>query len=257
MLHQQASQRRTAGEVGERSGMARRQLRVLKAASRSSSVAGSVHHVDVVDGAVALTAGSTAGRLARGLAAVRQDLGHTQAQLASAAGVTPSAICQVESGSRGLSVDTLIAIADQARRDARRVGQCPALRRLPTGPPRPATHPAARGVIPLADDAAVGLRAYLVVLDGGDRGVPPVAHTGVQLVAVVRSLVQVEAGQDRPCCVPATRCSPRRSRCAAGATCGPTRRCSTGSCATGAAARRPRATAGLKCRAGDGEASYV
>jgi hypothetical protein len=54
------------------------------------------------------------------------------------------------------------------------------------------------GVIPLADDAAVGLRAYLVVLDGGDHGVPPVMHSGVQLVAAVRGLVQVQAGEDTP-----------------------------------------------------------
>ena len=174
------------------------QLRVLKAESRSGSVAGSVHHLDVVDGVVALTASSTAGRLARGLAAVRQDLGLTQAQLASAAGVTPSAISQVESGSRGLSVDTLIALADRLGVTLDRLvsAQPAAGYQLARHDRRPTRLPG--GVIPLADDAAVGLRAYLVVLDGGDRGVAPVAHTGVQLVAVVRGLVQVDAGEDRP-----------------------------------------------------------
>ena len=53
-------------------------------------------------------------------------------------------------------------------------------------------------MVVLADDTRVGMRAYLVSLDGGAVGTPPLPHTGVQLVAVLTGLVQVEAGDDTP-----------------------------------------------------------
>ncbi len=174
------------------------QLHVTKAESRPSSVIGSIHDIHVQASELHLSWNPSAGRLARGLVAVRRDLGLSQAQVAQAAGVTPSAISQAESGARGLSVDTLITLAD-------RLGI--SLDRLVGSQPPPgyvlARHDRSRlarglGITALADDATVGLRAYFVQLDGNDRGEPPTMHNGIQLVAVARGLVQVEAGDDTP-----------------------------------------------------------
>lgn len=173
-------------------------VRVTKAEGRPRTVLGSTHDVHLVDGRAVVTVNPTSGRLARGLRAVRADLGLTQQQLAAAAGVTPSAISQAESGVRGLSVDTLIQLAD--RLDV-------SVDRLVSGTPAPgyqlARHdrrPTAgdRTVIPLADDASVGLRCHLVLLDGNERGAPPWTHKGVELVAVTSGLVQVDVGGDTP-----------------------------------------------------------
>ncbi|MEO6122560.1 MAG: XRE family transcriptional regulator [Ilumatobacteraceae bacterium] len=172
-------------------------LLVLKAESRPGSVPGSTYSVAVGD-TVKFSASPAAGRLARGVLAVRKDLGLTQSQLAAIAGITPSAVSQAEAGTRGLSVDTLIALSD-------RLGVT--LDRLVSSQPSAgyqlARHDRSRavlagGVIPLADDSSIGLRTYLVSLGGGERGVPPHVHKGVEVVAVVKGLVQVEAGDDTP-----------------------------------------------------------
>lgn len=174
------------------------QLRVVKAESRRPSLPGSTYHLRLVGDVVSVTADAAGGRLAQGLATLRRDLGLTQAQLAEAANVTPSAISQAESGARGLSLETVLQLSDRLG-----VG----LDRVVSGRPdsgyRLARHDRSRtlqrgGVIALSDDAAVGMRAYLVSLQGGQVGAPPVTHDGVQLLAVTRGLVQVEIGDDTP-----------------------------------------------------------
>lgn len=173
-------------------------LHVTKAESRPSAVVGSVHDVRIAAGELHLAWNPSAGRLARGLAAVRRDLGLSQAQLAQAAGVTPSAISQAEAGARGLSVDTLITLADRLG-----VG----IERLVSASAQPgytlARHDRSRverrgGVVALADDATLGLRAFFVRLDADEEGVPPLTHQGIELVAVVRGLVQVETADGAP-----------------------------------------------------------
>ena len=173
-----------------------RDVRVVKAEGRPRSTQGSVHRVDVQGDELVLTGQPPAGRLARGLQRLRRDLGLTQAQLAAAAGVTPSAISQAESGGRGLSLDTLIEISD-------RLGV--SLDRLVSAEPdsgyRLTRHDRGHdelGVVALADDAAIGLRAYSVVLAPGGRGQPPVSQGPPHLVAVVEGLVQVSVGDDMP-----------------------------------------------------------
>lgn len=175
-----------------------RRLRVLKAEGRASALAGATYRLSGSGGTVTLTTERAAGRLARGLVALRRERALTQAQLADVAGVTASAISQAESGSRGLSLDTLITISD-------RLGV--SVDRLVAHDPQPgyrlARHDRSRtvarsGVVALSDDPTTGLRAYLVTLEGDERGVPPVGHTGAQLVAVVRGLVQVGVGNDTP-----------------------------------------------------------
>jgi transcriptional regulator with XRE-family HTH domain len=174
------------------------ELRVHKAEGRLGTVVGSVHPVGLVDGEPAVTVNPTSGRLARGLRAVRADLGLTQAELAAAAGITPSAVSQAESGARGLSVDTLILLSD-------RLGV--SLDRLVSGTPargyQLARHDrghagVAKGVVALADDSSVGMRCHLVVLPGAESGAPPWAHKGVELIVVASGLVQVDVGGDTP-----------------------------------------------------------
>jgi len=53
-------------------------------------------------------------------------------------------------------------------------------------------------LVTLAGDARTGLRAYLVLLGADEGGSAPLAHKGVELVAVLRGLVQIEVGDDTP-----------------------------------------------------------
>lgn len=173
-------------------------LRIVKAEGRPATVLDSTHQIGLdASGSVVIAANVASGRLARGLSTVRRDLGLTQAHLAATAGVTPSAISQAESGARGLSLETLLTLAD---------GLGVSIDRLVGGAISPGyqlarhdrRHRADSGVTSLADDAAVGLRAYFVTLDGNTGGEPPFAHKGVELVAVASGLVQVDVGDDTP-----------------------------------------------------------
>ena len=173
-------------------------LRVLKAEGRPDALQGisyrlqhDVSHVDVIPP-------PAGGRLARGLATLRSELGLSQLELAAAAGVTPSAISQAESGARGLSLDTVVTLADRLDVSIDRV--------LSAGNPRSyhlTRHDRAR-IVPnstvaaLATDITTGLRVFLVNLAGDARRHPPFDHRGVAAVAPLRGLVQVELDDDRP-----------------------------------------------------------
>ena len=172
-------------------------LRVLKAEGRPESLLGISYHLGVADGAVSVTSAPARGRLARGLLAVRAQLHLTQQELAEIAGVTPSAISQAEAGSRGLSLETVITIAERLDMSIDRLlgGVTPRGYRL-------ARHDRARRiadhVVALAADSTVGLRAYLVGLPDGEWAAPPFEHRGVTAIAVHEGLIQVEVGDDRP-----------------------------------------------------------
>lgn len=55
-----------------------------------------------------------------------------------------------------------------------------------------------RGVVPLLDDPAAGLRAYLVILGPGEEGEPGTVHKGVELVLVGNGVVQVVLNEETP-----------------------------------------------------------
>lgn len=172
-------------------------LRVLKAEGRAELQQAVQYRLSTDDGALVASLAPAGGRLARGLVTFRRDLGLTQSELATIAGVTASAISQAESGARGLSLDTLLRISDAL---------AVPIDRLVSSAPRPTYHLARHdrsrlagdGVVALVPDASIGTRVYLVELGAGAAQAPVVAHQGVEVVAVARGLVQVDLGDDRP-----------------------------------------------------------
>lgn len=172
-------------------------LRVLKAEGRAASQQAVSYRLEVDANEVVATIAPAGGRLARGLVALRQELGLTQQELGSVAGVTASAISQAESGARGLSVDTLVRISDRLTVP---------IDRLLNSAPAPAYHLARHDrsrsigddVTALVADASVGARVYLVELAGGAARTPAVDHLGVEVIAAIRGLVQIDLGEDRP-----------------------------------------------------------
>lgn len=172
-------------------------LRVIKAEGRAASQQAVSYRLAIEDGAPVAAIAPTGGRLARGLVALRQELGLTQNELATVAGVTASAISQAESGTRGLSVDTLVRISDRLTVP---------IDRLVNAAPAPAYHLArhdrsrhmADDAIALVTDMAIGARVYLVELDAGASRIPAVEHHGIEVIAAVRGLVQIDLGEDRP-----------------------------------------------------------
>ena len=173
-------------------------LRVLKAEGRPDVLQGIAYQLVTSGDRIEVTSAPAGGRLARGLTAVRRQLGLTQQELARIAGVTPSAISQAESGTRGLSLDTVVAISERLgvtvdrllASDAPRsyhLARHDRSRRLPD-----------RQVTALLSDSMLGLRAYLVDLAAGESSFPPFEHRGIALITVLRGLVQVDLDDDRP-----------------------------------------------------------
>jgi transcriptional regulator with XRE-family HTH domain len=136
------------------------------------------------------------GRLGGGLRRLRRERHLNQADLARLAGVSPSAISQAESGHRGLALDTLLTLAEALGiglddlLSVRGDGDYVLARRDRMGPPQ--------GHVALLDDPTAGLRAYLVQLAPGQRGTPPVAHKGVELILVAAGLIQADLGTATP-----------------------------------------------------------
>lgn len=174
----------------------REHVRVVKAEGRGASVQGQLLRLGVEEDVIRLRNQRALGRLARGLERIRQERNLSQAELAELAGVTPSAISQAEAGRRGLSLDTLVALAERLGTgvDDLLVSHDPSgyvlARRDRTGAAPPYTT--------LLDDPHAGLRAYLVRLAGEEEGTPPLAHKGVEMVLVSSGLVQVHIGSETP-----------------------------------------------------------
>lgn len=173
-------------------------LLVVKAEGRPDALQGISYQLHLEGDAVSVTSTAAGGRLARGLIALRRELGLSQIELARIAEVTPSAISQAESGRRGLSVDTLVAMADRLDVSVDRILGVASTRTY-----RLARHDRARrmnpaGIVALATDVTVGMRSYLIELAPGETVEPPFDHRGVAWVGVLRGLVQVDLGDDRP-----------------------------------------------------------
>lgn len=170
-------------------------LRVIKAEGRHG-VQGRIFRIRVTEDNVRVDHERALGRLAEGLRQLRIARNLSQTEIARIAGVSPSAISQAEAGHRGLSLDTVVAIAegfgigvDELLRTSPDPGYVIARR----------DRSASRGgLTALLDDPAAGLRAYLVQLGPGERGEPSGLHKGPELVVVAVGLVQIDLGAETP-----------------------------------------------------------
>ncbi len=170
-------------------------LRIDKSEGRHGAQ-GRIFRLHVEGGRITVDHERALGRLAGGLRSLRSNRRLSQSDVARVAGVSPSAISQAEAGRRGLGLDTVIAIAD---------GFGVSIDHLLETAPDPGYVIARRdravprrGVTPLLDDPAVGLRAHLVTLGPGEAGEPPTAHKGPELIVVAAGLVQIDLGSETP-----------------------------------------------------------
>jgi transcriptional regulator with XRE-family HTH domain len=176
-------------------------LRVAKAEGRPPGIEGTVFRYRDVDGLPALTPAPVAARVGTALRAARIQRHLSQSDLARLAGVSPSAISQAERGQRGLSLETLLELTGKLNMtlDELLRGEVVAGYRLGRRH-HPRTRQAARGAqpLPLLDDPAAGLRAYVIQLAPRQSGSPHIAHKGRELIAVASGLVQVVLANGRP-----------------------------------------------------------
>lgn len=170
-------------------------LRVLKAENRPG-MAGRIYEISMEGSRLEFREVRALSRLAEGLRRLRKERGLTQSEVARMAGVSQSAIAQTESGRRGLNVETLLTLGEALGIS---------LDELLDHRPRPGyvlarrdRIRARRGVVPLLDDPAAGLRAFLVTLGPGEVGAPATVHKGAELVMVGSGVVQIELNEQTP-----------------------------------------------------------
>ncbi|MBW3610769.1 MAG: helix-turn-helix domain-containing protein, partial [Actinobacteria bacterium] len=170
-------------------------LRVGKAEGRPASVQGRLLRLRLEEERIVLEDERALGRLGRGLEQLRRQRNLTQTDLARLGRVSPSAISQAEGGRRGLSLDTLLTLAD---------GLGVGLDELLASTPLPGyvlgrLHRGSAGTqTPLLDDPKAGLRTYLVRLGPAETATPEITQKGPELVLVASGLVQVTIGDDTP-----------------------------------------------------------
>lgn len=171
-------------------------LRIVKAEGRPDRLQGTTTAFELRDGVPYVSTEHALGRLGAGLRRIRRDRNMTQAQMAAIAGVTPAAISQAETGRRGLSLDTIVALCDALRigvDDLLGTGRAPdpfLARRDRAG--------ADVAVSPLFDDPSAGPRTFLMQIEPGETLTPPFPHKGPELVLVADGLVLVDLGDDTP-----------------------------------------------------------
>src|SRR6266480_3164792 len=159
---------------------------------------GQLFRYSVQDGTLQLQPAQAVARVGMALRAYRMRRELSQSDLARLAGVSPSAISQVERGERGLSLETLMALSGRLNvtldellggevTPDYRIGRRHGLGAAPAG-----------SILPLLDDAEAGMRAYLVSLPRSATVEAPFAHKGAELVGVVSGLIQVLLSPGRP-----------------------------------------------------------
>ena len=173
-------------------------LRISKAEGRPPGAQGQLFRYSVKDGALQLEPAQAAARVGTALRAYRLRRDLSQSDLARLAGVSPSAISQVERGERGLSLETVMALSARLNvtLDELLGGEVTPDYRI--GRRHGLGNSRAGSVLPLLDDAEAGMRAYLVSLPRSATVEAPFAHKGAELVGVVSGLVQVLLGSGRP-----------------------------------------------------------
>jgi transcriptional regulator with XRE-family HTH domain len=173
-------------------------LRISKAEGRPPGAQGQLFRYSVQDGTLQLEPAQAVARVGAALRAYRLRRELSQSDLARLAGVSPSAISQVERGERGLSLETLFALAARLNitLDELLGGEVTPDYRI--GRRHGTSDAPGASVTPLLDDAEAGMRAYLVSLPRSATVEVPFTHKGTELVGVVNGLVQVLVGSGRP-----------------------------------------------------------
>ena len=176
-------------------------LRIGKADGRPPGVEGAVFRYRAVDGLPELTPAPIIARVGGALRAARTQRQLSQSDLARLAGVSPSAISQVERGQRGLSLETLLELTGRLGMTVDELlrGDVVAGYRLGRRHhPRTRRRESGNQPVPLLDDPAAGLRTFLVHLPPREGGSPHLPHKGSELVAVANGLVQIVLATGRP-----------------------------------------------------------
>jgi transcriptional regulator with XRE-family HTH domain len=175
-----------------------RNVHVLKAEGRDDSVRGSVLHWHDEGGHPVLSPPEIVARVAASLRAVRRARDLSQHDLGDLAGVTASAISQVERAERGLSLATVarlsgalgVTIDDLVRGEdsgGYRIGR--------------RTDDPQRGfdrTLTLLDDTDAALHIELAHLDARETAEPGSRPPGTAVVAVASGLVQIRAARQTP-----------------------------------------------------------
>jgi transcriptional regulator with XRE-family HTH domain len=173
-----------------------RSVRVTKAEGRDDSVRGTVLHWHQEAGRPVLAPAELAGRVAASLRAVRRARKLSQHDLGDLAGVTASAISQVERAERGLSLATLVRLSAAlgVTIDDLLRGKEPGVYRIGRRTDDPQAGDEHTVSLLGADD----LRIDLVHLGPRESGAPSAAAPGVGIVAVGSGLVQVQVAGQSP-----------------------------------------------------------
>jgi transcriptional regulator with XRE-family HTH domain len=174
-----------------------RSVQVVKAEGRADDVIGTVLHWHEEAGQPLLAPPAIVDRVAASLRAVRHARDLSQHALGDMAGVTASAISQVERAERGLSLATVVRLSaalgvtiDDLLRGAEpgyRIG------RRPDDPRRGIEH-----THTLIGDADAGLRIDVVHLEPRQAGAPSARCPGAGILAVASGLVQVQVAGQTP-----------------------------------------------------------
>jgi transcriptional regulator with XRE-family HTH domain len=175
-----------------------RSVRVIKAEGRPDGVAGLVLHWHEEAGRAVLAPPEIVGRVAASLRAVRRARSMSQHDLGDLAGVSASAISQVERAERGLSLATLVRLSAAlgVTVDELLHGEDAGVYRIGRR-----TDGAERGLdhtLSLLGGTDAEMRVDLVHLDARESAGPPDARSGTGIVAVVGGLVQVKVGDQTP-----------------------------------------------------------
>jgi len=171
-------------------------LRIVKAEGRPRLVQGSVLRYANGDGPPQLEP-APALRLGPALRGVREQRGLSQTDIARLAGISASAISQAEQGRRGLSLETLVLLAERLGMTLDEIIQGDAAPAYRLGRRSPELGDDGAPAL-LLDDAATGMRANLVRLKPGESAAPLQRESGSALVAVANGLVQVETTGGAP-----------------------------------------------------------
>jgi transcriptional regulator with XRE-family HTH domain len=175
-----------------------RSLRVIKAEGRDDGVRGAVLHWHEDRGRPVLAPPEIVDRVAASLRAVRRARKLSQHELGDLAGVTASAISQVERAERGLSLATLVRLSGAlgVTIDELLRGEEPGVYRIgrrSDDPQRGLDH-----TLTLLDGSPTDLRIDVVHLDPRESGKPGTNRAGTAIVAVANGLVQVKVGGQTP-----------------------------------------------------------